>query len=115
MRIALLLLLVWKVWFDDGSGLRMFHSSTDQWSDVPSHPGVQVILVCETAPYRRMVHGADWYWWDNGPMAGTQTTTAPRLPRPRGKLGLKQGKTIPDSVYEGYRVTAFKDKTCSVP
>lgn len=104
----------WKVWFDAGSGLSMFHSATHKWSDIPDSPGVQIILVCEKPPYRRMVHGADWYWWGkDGPVAGTQTATASRLPRPQGKKGLKQGLTIPDRVYNNYHQAAFKDKTCS--
>ena len=115
-KLALFVLISWKVWFDDGSGLRMFHSGTHDWSAIPDSPGVQVILVCEKPPYRRMVHGADWYWWgDDGPVAGEQTATAPRLPRPEGKKGLKQGLTISGNTYEAYRLAAVEDKQCSVP
>jgi len=113
----------WKVWYDDGSGLRMFHSDTHTFNQIPTAPGVQIVLVCEEIrkgiSYRRILKGADWYWVNRSGVAqnGVQTNVGPLITKPTGndKRHIRSGKNLDNDVYESYRLQAMGDKLCSVP
>lgn len=113
----------WKVWYDDGSGLQVFHSARNRWSDIPAKPGVQVVLVCEAKqwapgkPYRRLMRGSDWYGWrgeelqrdeHSGLPNGKWVSPPPELRSPR------RGLTIQDQTFASYVNAAQEDETCSV-
>lgn len=124
----------WKVWYDDGSGLQIFHSDLHSWADIPSAPGIQVILTCEPPPNpggnvrhvpRRQVKGSNWYWLDaqgipqqskvNGKPDGFPNTPLDNPPPEAQGHNPRGGVTIDDEVYEGYRRMAVRDFRCEKP
>jgi hypothetical protein len=117
MRVVILAMLVWSVWYDDGTGLQRFHSAKHDWSDIPDKPGVQIVLVCEEPPYRRVIHGSDWYWInDRGiPRSSGNDGFPDGKWRPKPHPAARAGVTIDEARFEAYRLAALEDKTCAMP
>lgn len=119
-------LMLWKVWYDDGSGLSLYHSDRDKWGSIPLAAGVQVVLVCEDKdwkpgyPYRRLLRGSDWYGWRGGELHlddswGSGAHTGKWVDPPALLLNPRRGLTIPTERFDLYVQQAREDARCSVP
>lgn len=114
-KLLLISMLVWKVWYDDGSGLRIYHSQIHPWAAIPDRPGVQIVLVCQQPPYRNLLHASDWYWPNGDTIKQTRDGYPTGTWSPRPSPDARAGLTITNETFERYRLEALKDKTCSLP
>lgn len=90
---------------------RWFNSNDTEWSNLPPK-GVLGVVLYKEPPYRKIVTGGDWYYWDDETITCTGSTWNGWVDAPKDADDPKRGAAVPDSEWENVRSDLLEARTC---